>query len=100
MLKHIVMWQFKDEAEGRTKTENLLHVKKLLDALPAVIPFIRKLEVGLNEYPSSMASDMVLVTEFDSKADLDLYAVHPEHVKISEYIGKVRSARSVVDYSI
>jgi hypothetical protein len=100
MLKHIVMWQFKDEAEGKTKAENCLHVKKMLEALPAVIPFIGKLEVGINEYPSSMASDMVLVTEFDSKEDLDLYAVHPEHVKVSEYVGKVRSARSVVDYTI
>jgi len=100
MLKHIVMWQFKDEAEGKTKTENCLHVKKMLEALPAVIPFIRKLEVGMNEYPSSMAFDMVLVTEFDSKADLDLYAVHPEHVKVSEYVGKVRSSRGVVDYTL
>ncbi len=100
MLKHIVMWQFKDEAEGKSKTENCLHVKKLLEALPAVIPFIGKLEAGINEYPSSMAADMVLVTEFATKEDLDLYAVHPEHVKVSEYIGKVRSSRSVVDYTI
>jgi len=100
MLKHIVMWQFKDEAEGKTKAENLLHVKKLLESLPGRIPFIRKLEVGMNEYPSSMAFDMVLVTEFDSKEDLDLYAVHPEHVKVSEFVGKVRSARGVVDYTL
>ncbi len=98
MLKHIVMWQFKDEAEGKMKMENCLHVKKMLEALPATIPFIRKLEVGINEYTSSMAFDMVLVTEFDSKEDLDLYSVHPEHVKVSEYVGKVRSARNVVDY--
>jgi len=98
MLKHIVMWQFKDEAEGRSKKENCARVKEMLEALPARIPFIRKLEVGLNAYASSMSADMVLVTEFDSKGDLDLYAVHPEHVKVSEYVGKVRNTRIVCDY--
>jgi hypothetical protein len=99
MLKHIVMWQFKDEAEGKSKAENCLFIKKMLEALPARISFIRKLEVGINEYPSSMASDMVLITEFDTKEDLDLYSVHPDHVKVSEYVGKVRSSRSVVDFN-
>lgn len=100
MLKHIVMWQFKDEAEGRTKAENCAYAKALLEALPAKIPFIRKLEVGLNAYTSTMSADMVLVTEFDSKDDLDLYAVHPDHVKVSEYIGKVRVSRMVCDYEV
>jgi hypothetical protein len=45
-----------------------------------------------------MSADMVLVTEFDSKADLDLYAVHPEHIKVSEYVGKIRVSRLVADY--
>lgn len=100
MLKHIVMWQFKDEAEGKTRAENCQFIKKMLEALPAKIPFIRKLEVGINEYPSSMSSDMVLYIEMDTKADLDLYAMHPEHVKVSEYVGKVRTSRSVVDYNL
>jgi len=98
MLKHIVMWQFRDEAEGKTKAENCRFIKQKLEALPAVIPFIRKLEVGINEYATPMSSDMVLITEFDSKDDLDLYAVHPDHVKVSEYVSKVRVSRSVVDY--
>lgn len=98
MIRHIVMWQFKDEAEGKTKAENCRIVKAGLEALPVKIPYIKRLEVGINEYPSSMSSDMVLVTEFDSKEDLDLYAVNPDHVKVSEYVTKVRTSRTVVDY--
>ena len=98
MLRHIVMWQFKDEAEGKTRAENCALVKKQLEALPPHISFLRRLEVGINEFPSPMAADLVLITEFDSKDDLDLYAVHPEHVKVSDYIGKVRASRTVVDY--
>ena len=30
MVKHIVMWKFKDVAEGATKQENILKVKSML----------------------------------------------------------------------
>lgn len=98
MLKHVVMWQFKDSAEGKTKAENCAYIKARLEALPAKIPSIRSLEVGINAYPGAMAFDMVLITEFETKDDLDLYAAHPDHVAVSEYVGKVRISRAVVDY--
>lgn len=98
MLKHIVMWRFKDEAEGKTREENCRFIKERLEALPSSIPFIRSLEVGINAFPGPMSADMVLVTEFESKADLDLYAGHPEHVKVSDYVAKVRVDRTVADY--
>lgn len=100
MLRHIVMWKFKDEAEGKTRAENCRLVKERLEALPAKISLIRKLEVGINEFPSPMSADMVLITEFASKEDLDSYAVHPDHVKVSEYVGKVRLDRIVADYIV
>lgn len=100
MLRHIVMWQFKDEAEGKTRAENCKYIKAQLEALTGKISFIRRLEVGINEYHSPMSSDMVLITEFDSKEDLDLYAGHPDHVKVSDYVAKVRVSRTVVDYNL
>ncbi len=99
MLKHVVMWQFKDSAEGRTKAENCAYIKGMLESLPAKVPTIRKLEVGINEFPGAMAFDMVLMTEFDGKDDLDIYAAHPDHVKVSEYVSKVRLSRAVVDFT-
>ncbi|HNQ96558.1 MAG: Dabb family protein [Spirochaetales bacterium] len=100
MLKHIVMWQFKDEAEGKTRSENCRHIRGLLESLVGVVPEILSLEVGINEYPSPQSSDMVLTVEFESKEALDRYTAHPEHVKVSTYVGKVRTSRSVVDYLI
>jgi Stress responsive A/B Barrel Domain. len=100
MIRHVVMWKFKEQAEGKTKGENCRYVKERLEALPGMLPFIRRLEVGINEYPSQMAADMILITEFESKEDLDLYAVHPDHVKVSEYVTKVRESRVVCDYTL
>ncbi len=100
MIKHIVMWKFKDEAEGRTKAENCRYIKERLEALPPIISRIRKLEVGINFNTSAMAFDMALYSEFDSQEDLEIYQNHPEHKKVSEYVTKVREARAVADYTI
>ncbi|ULQ59593.1 Dabb family protein [Brucepastera parasyntrophica] len=98
MLRHIVMWQFKEEAEGKTREENCRIVKDLLEALTPVVPSIRKLEVGINAYPSDSSADLVLISEFDSKEGLDAYVKHPEHLRVNDYVSKVRLMRTAVDY--
>ncbi len=100
MLKHVVMWKLKAEAEGRTKAENALWMKEHLEALVGVVPEIRSLEVGINCKPGEMAYDAVLISTFDNEEALATYKVHPEHVKISAYCKKIREARVVVDYNI
>lgn len=100
MVRHIVMWKFKDEAEGLSKKENLLKVKAMLEALPEKIDFIRHMEVNLNENDNGKNFDAVLISEFDSLDDVKRYRVHPDHVKISEYVSLVRLDRASVDYTI
>lgn len=100
MVRHIVMWQFADEAGGNGRAENCRKAKEMLEALPAKIPFIRRLEVGINAYPGAGNADLVLVTEFDSKADLDAYAVNPDHLKVGQFITKVRTSRVACDYDL
>lgn len=100
MVRHIVMWKFKDEAQGLTREENLLKVKGMLEALPEKIDFIRKMEVNLNINFNGKNFDAVLISEFDSLDDVKKYRVHPDHVKISEYVKLVREDRAAVDYEI
>lgn len=45
MIKHIVMWTFKDEALGRDKAGNVAEVKRQLDALPDIVPGMGLFEV-------------------------------------------------------
>jgi hypothetical protein len=94
------MWKFKAEAEGKTKAENCRYIKERLEALPPIIPQLKKIEVGINFNPSAMAYDMALYSEFDSPEDLEIYQNHPDHKKVSEYVAKVREERAVVDYTI
>lgn len=98
ILKHIVMWKFKDEAEGRTRTENAQWMKEHLEALVGKIPELLSAEVGINIKESEAAYDAVLTATFRSMRDLDTYKNHPLHQEISSYCKKVRISRVVADY--
>ncbi len=100
MLKHIVLFKLKANAEGATKEENAKKIKRDLEALKDKIPQIRHLEVGLNCIMSEASYDIAIYSEFANEADLTKYARHPEHLKIVEFVGKVRESRAVVDYII
>ena len=95
MLKHVVCWKFKEE----NKKESMQKVREMLLALPAKIPFIRSLDVGVNVNTSDAATfDMALVTEFDSQEDLNAYQVHPDHQAVAKFVATVCTDRSVIDY--
>lgn len=100
MIKHVVMWTLKDTAGGRNKSENLMAMKQVLEALEHKIEGIRHLEVGINFNASEDAYDLVLVSEFATRQDLETYQEHPEHVAARDFIRKVRLERHVVDYEI
>lgn len=98
MLRHIVMWRFKEEAEGKTKLQNMELIREKLLALKGVVPEIRRIDIGFNVSESDMAYDMVLITEFDDLAALGRYNSHPRHKEVSQYVTKVRTDRAVSDY--
>lgn len=98
MIKHIVMWKLKDFAEGCDRKQNAEKIKAMLEALKGKIEQISYMEVGINLKDSDMAYDAVLVSEFESEQKLEEYKNHPEHVKVSEFVAKVRENRAVVDY--
>jgi hypothetical protein len=98
MIKHIVMWRLKDFAAGASREENAIKLKESLEALDGVIDEVRAIEVGINFNGSPAAFDVVLYSEFDDAEGLEAYQKHPEHLKIVDFVGEIRSDRAVVDY--
>jgi hypothetical protein len=99
MVKHIICLKLKDFAEGNPKSENAKLAKEKLLALKEKIDEIKYVEVGINDPKASQDNfDMVLITEFDNFGDLDVYQKHPEHVKASEFIKKIKDIRACVDF--
>ncbi|OGO30053.1 MAG: stress responsive protein [Chloroflexi bacterium RBG_16_56_11] len=98
MIKHVVMWKLKDFAEGASKAENARKMKSQLEGLKKKISQVRLIEVGINTNEVADAYDVVLYSEFENVDDLHLYQKHPEHLKVGDFVGKVRLERRVVDY--
>lgn len=99
MVKHIICLKLKDFAEGNPKSENARLAKEKLLSLKEKIKEIKYIEVGINNPKAPQDNfDIVLITEFESFEDLEIYQKHPEHVKTAGFMKKIRDIRGCVDF--
>lgn len=98
MIKHIVAWQFADEAEGRDRAANVALAAAGLRSLVGRVPSIREFEVVVPQAGLESTFDLLLYSAFDNAEDLQAYATHPDHLAVARLIGAVRSDRQCVDY--
>lgn len=99
MITHLVAWKFKPESEiGAAHSAVGQIVKEKLESLPALIPEIRAISAGTDMLHTGASYDFALVARFDSLADLETYRMHPDHVKVGEYITSIAAARVAVDF--
>lgn len=94
MIVHIVMFRFKEE----NRDANIKEAVKRLNALEKLIPSLNSMEVGVDFSRSERAFDLSLYSKFDTKEALGEYAIHPEHLKVVEFIKSVTLESKVVDY--
>lgn len=97
MVKHLVLFKLKDEVPAAKKEAVMLEFKKAIEALPAKISVIRKIEVGLNMNPGEVWN-IALYSEFDTLEDVKFYAAHPDHVAAGKLLAEVKENRACVDY--
>jgi len=83
MVKHIILWQLKDEFSAEEKVEIKAGIKAGLEGLAGKIPGLLEIKVQTEGLASSNA-DVMLDSSFESEEALKGYAVHPEHVKVAD----------------
>ena len=99
MVKHIVIWKL-DESYMQEEKENIKNtIREKLLALSGKIDVIKSLSVQFNSKEASTGNfDIMLDTTFSSFADLNTYQVHPEHLKVGEYVKSVKPQRACIDF--
>ena len=100
MVKHIILWQLKDELQGDEKAAVKQGMKEGLEGLQGVIPGLLEIKVYSEGLPSSNA-DVMLDSSFTDEEALKGYAIHPEHVKVADK--KVRpytKTRACLDFEV
>lgn len=98
MVKHIVMWNLAEEADGRTRAENAAIMKQKLEALVGKVPGLLMAQVGLNFTPGG--ADVCLYAELCDRRALAVYQDHPEHVKVKAFVHQVVTGRSAADFEV
>ena len=98
MVKHVILWQLKDELTEGQISEVKAGIKSGLEGLKGEIPGLIDIKVVTEGLASSNA-DVMLDSTFESEEALKGYAVHPKHVAVAD--GKVRpytASRVCMDY--
>ena len=98
MVKHIILWQLKDEFSAEEKAAIKAGIKEGLEGLAGQIPGLVDIRVQVECMESSNAEVMLDSTFLDADS-LKGYAVHPAHVEVANT--KVRpytKSRSCMDF--
>lgn len=100
MVKHVILWQLKDELTKEQISEVKAGIKSGLEGLKGEIPGLIDITVVTEGLASSNA-DVMLDSTFESEEALKGYATHPKHVAVAD--GKVRpytANRVCMDYEV
>ena len=98
MVKHIILWQLKDEYSAEEKEAIKAKIKAGLEGLKGQIPGLLDIKVQTERLASSNA-DLMLDSSFEDEASLKGYAVHPAHVAVADGIVRPNAKiRVCMDY--
>lgn len=100
MVKHVILWNLKDELSEEEKSSVKKGIKEGLEGLKGQVPGLLEIKVNIDYLPSSNA-EVMLDSTLESEEALKAYAVHPAHVAVAD--SKVRpftKSRVCMDYEI
>ena len=98
MVKHMIIWKFKDELENKEATAK--SIKEALEGLAGKIDGLVSMNIITEALPSS-SGDIMMDSTFENKEALDFYQKHLLHQAIAN--GIVRPAVNVrlsYDYEV
>ncbi len=101
MVKHIILWQLKDELSEEEKAKVRLRIKEGLESLKGKVPGLLEIHVQAQGLLPSSNADVMLDCTLESPEALKGYAVHPEHLKVANGVVRPNTKQRVcIDYEI
>lgn len=100
MIKHVVFFKMKEEAEGRKGTENAKMLADKFNDISGKIPGVISVDTGFNYNKEKQFYELCLIQEFESDKALQDYLVHPLHMEVRDFVFNVIDHRMVVDYEV
>ena len=100
MVKHMIIWNLKEEFSDEEKAKIKAEMKVALEALKGKVPGLVDIKVHIDPLATSNG-DVMLDSTLESEEALKAYAIHPDHVEAADT--KVRpftAGRSCMDFEI
>ena len=100
MIKHIILWQLKDELSGEEEQKVKKEMKEGLENLHGEIPGLIEIKVQ-TECLSSSNADVMLDSTFESEEALKEYSIHPKHVYVADKnVRPYTKTRICIDFEV
>lgn len=100
MVKHVILWQLKEELTAQERSDAKKEIKAGLEALAGQIAGLLEIRVNTSPLASSNA-DVMLDSAFLDEASLKAYAVHPAHVAVANTkVAPFVKSRVCMDYEV
>lgn len=96
MIRHVAVFRFIPSFTAAQRE----HWMSLLRALPAEVPGLRSMSVGVDVLGGPSAHDLAIVADFDDLDALDAYTRHPAHAEILRISGPVKASLATVDFEV
>ncbi len=98
MVKHVILWTFREQYYAAQIEEMKADIKKGLEGLKGVVPGLVEIHVITDPLPSSNC-DLMLDSTFESVEALKGYSEHPAHVAVAnEKVRPFMASRICMDY--
>lgn len=81
-VEHMVWFKFRDEIPQARREQLAAELR----ALRTLVPQVSRLEAGFNFTERARGCQLGLIVTLESKAALDAYQVHPDHVAVAKQL--------------
>ena len=99
MVKHIIIWDLKDELSANEKADKKIEIKQGLEGLKGKIEGLVDIKVNI-DFLESSNGDMMLDSTFVDENALKDYQINPEHLKVAKIVRSSVCSRKCVDFEI
>ena len=99
MVKHVILWNLKEEYSAAEKEEIKKNIKAGIESLNGKIPGLIDIKVHITGLASSTA-DLMLDSTLESEEALKNYATHPLHLEAKEHFWNFLNERFCADYEL
>lgn len=99
MVRHVIIWSFKEEFSAAEKSEFAVKIKEGIEGLMGKIDGLTHAEVNISPLPSS-SGELMLDTTFTDVAALEAYQKNPDHLAVANFVRSVVGERRSFDFEV